>query len=94
MQIMKNSRNIVENLAAPAPFNIIDIILATGCHLDGKVGTWCDDGTTLIEKKKLQLWEASKTKLNVLEFVAFTFPPFCGTLLVNEEERFLCKQKA
>ena len=93
MQIMKNSRNIVENLAATAPFNIIDIILATGCHLDGKVGTWCDDGTTLIEKK-LQLWEASKIKLNVLEFVAFTFPPFCGTLLVNEEERFLCKQKA
>ena len=45
-------------------------------------------------KKKLQLLEASKTKLNVLEFVAFTFPPFCGTLLVNEEERFLCKQKA
>ena len=51
MQIMKNSRNIVENLAATAPFNIIDIILATGGHLDGKVGTWCDDGTTLIEKK-------------------------------------------
>ena len=39
MQIMKNSRNIVENLAATAPFNIIDIILATGGHLDGKVGT-------------------------------------------------------
>ena len=80
MQIMKNSRNIVENLAAPAPFNIIDIILATGCHLDGKVGKWCDDGTTLIEKK-LQLWEASfKDKTQRFRICCFYFSPILWNL--------------
>ena len=79
MQIMKNSRNIVENLAAPAPFNIIDIILATGCHLDGKVGTWCDDGTTLIEKK-IAIIGSLKDKTQRFRICCFYFSPILWNL--------------
>ena len=79
MQIMKNSRNIVENLAATAPFNIIDIILATGGHLDGKVGTWCDDGTTLIEKK-IAIIGSLKDKTQRFRICCFYFSPILWNL--------------